>query len=77
VEKFEHSRRTKIVFPEDFGDDIWILTVDGTHCWIEEPKHPTWSQDSKYYSHKYAKSGMNYELAISLTESKLIQGRSE
>jgi hypothetical protein len=57
---------------DEFGDDIWILTVDGTHCWIHKPKHPTWSQDSKYYSHKYAKAGIEYELGISLTENRLI-----
>jgi hypothetical protein len=71
VEKIQALKEEKITWPEDFGEDIWILTVDGTHCWIQEPKHPTWSQDKAFFSHKYGKAGVNYELAISLTESRL------
>jgi hypothetical protein len=73
VEKVQALKAEKIVWPNDYGgDDIWVLSVDGTHCWIQEPQHPTWSQDKSYYSHKYAKAGMNYELGISLSESKLL-----
>jgi hypothetical protein len=73
VEKMQALKEEKIKWPDgNGGDDIWILSVDGTHCWIHEPQHPTWSMDSDYYSHKYAKAGMNYELGISLTDSKLI-----
>jgi hypothetical protein len=43
-----------------------IITVDGTHCWIEEPTHPDWSQDKSYYSHRYNKAGINYELGIAI-----------
>jgi hypothetical protein len=71
IEKIQQLKAEKNPFP-DVSSVIFILTVDGTHCWIQEPKHPTWSQDSKFYSHKYAKAGINYELAISLTKSKLI-----
>jgi hypothetical protein len=53
------------MWPDDnFGNFIWVLAVDGTHCWIQEPQQPTWSQYSDYYSHKYAKTGLNYELGI-------------
>ena len=74
VEKIQALKAVKIKWPEDFEiqDDVWILTVDGTHCWIHEPKHPDWSQDSKYFSHKYGKAGINYELGILLTSSRLI-----
>ncbi len=46
--------------------------MDGTHCWIQEPQHPTWSQDSQYFSHKYGKAGLSYELGILISESKLV-----
>ncbi len=72
VEKVQGLKAGKIVWPDNFGGGIWVLTVDGTHCWIQEPQHRTWSQDSRYYSHKYGKAGLNYELGISLSESKLI-----
>jgi hypothetical protein len=73
VEKIQGLKVEKIKWPDDnFGTDIWALTVDGTHCWIQEPQHPTWSQDSKYFSHKYGKAGVNYELGISLADGHLV-----
>jgi hypothetical protein len=42
IEKVQALKAQKITWPEDnFGDDIWAITVDGTHCWIQEPQHPT------------------------------------
>jgi hypothetical protein len=73
LEKIQALKVVKIVWPEDnFGDDILALTVDGTHCLRSEPNHPIWSQDPEYYSHKFNKAGLNYELGISLSESKLV-----
>jgi DDE superfamily endonuclease len=74
LEKIQALKEEVIVWPEEeeWGDDIWIVTVDGTHCWIEEPTHPDWSQDKSYYSHKYNKAGINYELAISISTSRLV-----
>ena len=73
IEKIQALKEEKIVWPEgNFGDDIWVMSVDGTHCWIQEPQHPTWSQDSDYYSHKYGKAGLNYELGLSLSSSNLV-----
>ena len=60
-------------WPDDLeGDDIWIMTVDGTHCAIPELNHTMWSQDIEYYSHKYNRAGINYQLGISIAENKLI-----
>lgn len=76
VKKIQALKAIKVVWPEDFAYlDLWVMTVDGTHCWIQElqePNHPTWSQDSKYYSHKYNKAGMNFELGIALNDNKLL-----
>ena len=66
-------KKQKIIWPtHNYGDDIWILSVDGVDCWIPEPTHPIWSQDKDYYSHKFNKAGLRYELGISLSESRLI-----
>ena len=63
----------KIVWPaDDFGNDIWVMSVDGVHFWIEEPQHPTWSQDRECHSHKCNKAGLCYELGVSLSESRLV-----
>ena len=73
LEKIVALKSEKIRWPDDdFGNDIWVMTVDGTHVWITEPGHPDWSQDSRYFSHKYGKAGVNYELGISLSTNRLV-----
>ena len=73
IDKLRALKHEKIIWPEDnFGDDLWVITVDGTHCWISEPTHPTWSIDTDYYSHKFGKAGVNYELGISLSTNALV-----
>jgi hypothetical protein len=74
VEKIQAMKAEKIVWDETFynNHDDWIISVDGTHCWINEPTHPVWSQDTSYYSHKYNKAGLNYELGISLSTNRLV-----
>lgn len=48
---------------------IYIMSIDGVHCRIWEPR--PWSR--KWSSHKFGKKpGVNYELGVSLWEPKLI-----
>jgi hypothetical protein len=73
LKKIQALKAEKIRWPDDnFGSDIWAITVDGTHCWINEPQHAEWSLNSKYYLHKYGKAGVNYELGISLSQNRLV-----
>lgn len=73
VEKVRALKAEKIRWPEDnFGDNVWAVTVDGVHFWIEEPQHPTWSFDKEFYSHKYAHAGLCCELGISISKSQLV-----
>lgn len=73
IEKVQALKVQKITWPDDnFGNDIWAITVDGTHCCIEEPRHPVLSKNPSFYSHKFAKAGLDYELGVSLSESKLV-----
>ena len=73
IRKIRALKHAKIRWEEDLcRGDIWVLTVDGIHCWIQEPKHPVWSQNRRYYSHKYAKAGLMYELGICLSTSRLL-----
>ena len=72
LEKIQALKAQKIKWPDEWGTDIWIISVDGTHCWINEPQHPDWSQDREFYSHKFAKAGINYELGVSLADSRLV-----
>jgi hypothetical protein len=71
IEKLQQLKGVKIIWPADNCEsDIWILTVDRTHCWIPEPTHEIWweiwSQDKSYFSHKSGRAGINYEIGISI-----------
>ena len=73
VNKIRNLKHHKIAWPAaKFSELKWAISVDGMHCWIAEPKHPHWSQDRTYFSHKYSKAGLNYELGISLEDSHLV-----
>ena len=73
LRKVQALKLIKIVWPaDDFGEDTWVVTVDGTHCLTCEPHHPVYSQDKKFYSHKFGKAGLNYELAIAIASNRLV-----
>jgi hypothetical protein len=37
VEKIKSLKHEKIVWPDNFEEDeMWVVTVDGIHCWIQE-----------------------------------------
>lgn len=73
IAKVRALKHDKIVWEEDLCEnDIWVLSVDGIHCWVKEPPHEIWSQDRRYLSHKYAKAGLMYELGICLVTSRLL-----
>jgi len=70
--KAQALKAKKIAFPtaEEFGDDVLIMSVDGTHSLFHEIAHPEFSQNRTCFSHKKKHAGLCYELGI--YESKLI-----
>jgi DDE superfamily endonuclease len=58
--------------PGTLNTPHFIATVDGIHCRINEPRHPELSKNPKFYSHKFHQAALNYELAVSVTESRLL-----
>jgi hypothetical protein len=61
----------QIVWPDDLPA-TYILSVDGTHCRINEPQHPTLSKNKAYYSHKFNQAGLNYEIGLSVFTNQLM-----
>jgi DDE superfamily endonuclease len=58
--------------PGTLNTPHFIATVDGIHCRINEPRHPELSKNPKFYSHKFHQAALDYELAVSVTESRLL-----
>ena len=58
-----------LTFTESDDGFIYFMTVDGTHCPIQEPRpfSKVWS------SHKFGgDAGVNYEVGLSINKDKLI-----
>ena len=60
--------------PDADTDDetIFIFTVDGIHCLIEEPTLGDFAKNWKFYSHKFHAAGLDYEVGISIFEQKCV-----
>jgi hypothetical protein len=73
VERIGALVHHKIRWPSDnYGDLIWIISVDGTHMRTIEPHAKDVPKDTSYFSFKHKCAGFNYEIGLSLHESKLI-----
>ena len=69
----------QIVWPENWTEDnlddttpIFLVSVDGVHCRVQEPIHPTLAKDPSWYSHKFNQPGVTYELGVSTCENRLV-----
>lgn len=78
LKRIRRLKQTKIVWPIDWRrpgsnqETIFIISVDGTHCRIHEPKHGRYSKNPKYYSHKFQTAGLSYEIALSIWEERCV-----
>lgn len=72
VRKIEALQTAKIVWPNIWGPSNFILTVDGTHCPIEEPTDPNYTSNKDYYSHKEHGPALNYEVALDLWRNRIV-----
>jgi hypothetical protein len=72
VDKIRNLKHQKIVWPKFLDDDIWVMTVDGTHLVTLEPGNSDVPKDPSYFSFKHHSAGFNYEVGVHLFESKCI-----
>lgn len=73
--KIRALKATKIYWPRRGfwrDDDIWVLSVDGTHLLTLEPGDSDIPKDPSYFSFKHHAAGFNYEIGVCLFESKCI-----
>lgn len=71
TKKIAGLKAYKIIWPQMF-DTVFTVTIDGTHCRINEPRDPHMRKNPRWYSHKDHHAGLNYELAISIFENKVV-----
>ena len=63
----------KIVWPADHEwQTTFIISVDGTHRLVNEPRDPNVRRNPKWYSHKDEHAGMNFEVGVDLFRSRIV-----
>jgi hypothetical protein len=73
--KIRALKATKIYWPRRGfwkDDDIWVMSVDGTHLLTLEPGDSDIPKDPSYFSYKHHAAGFNYEIGICLFTSSCI-----
>jgi len=63
------GRKIKWFDDDEIKDDVFIMTVDGVHCRIQEVRK---DPGSKWYSHKSHGAGLSYELGIAIRSDQLV-----
>jgi hypothetical protein len=82
VEKIALLKPEVICWPESWNNadnpqdstsqTIFIISVDGTHCRIQEPTWKSFSENTQFFSHKFKEAAYDYEIAISIFENKVV-----
>jgi len=73
VERIGALKRLKLSWPLDnFGDDIWVMSVDGVHFKTYEKRSDRLNLDPALFCYKHKCAGFNYEIGISLATSKIV-----
>ena len=64
------SRKIRWIFDEDSNlDEKFILTVDGVHCRIWEPRR---QPSAGWYSKKFNKAGLAYEVGVAIHHNQIV-----
>lgn len=82
IQSIQHLKEKKIKWPKkwesdpdsaEFGDiPVFLVSVDGVHFDIQEPTKGGWSKNPAYYSHKFKRAALAYEVALSVFENKIV-----
>lgn len=72
VAKMAALQQSKIMFGGFDDDEIYIISLDGVHCQIREPRTDPGSQ---WYDHKTNSAGVAYELAVAIRSDRLVHIR--
>jgi hypothetical protein len=69
-EKIAGLKEHVIKWPANWGNQVFTVSVDGVHFRIQEPQHPEFKRDKKYFSHKFGRAGLDYKITISIYDNR-------
>lgn len=67
--RVQELKATKIQMGGFDNDEIFIISIDGVHCRIQEVRK---DPSAKWYSHKFHGAGLSYELGIAVRSNRLV-----
>jgi hypothetical protein len=68
-EAIQSLKERKIVWGDFDDDEVFIITVDGVHCRINEPRN---DPGSKWYDHKSNSAGVSYEVTLAIRSDRVV-----
>lgn len=74
IKRIAALKTLKIKWDESIDDpegSVFVLTVDGTDCRMDEPSHPTLPRDTKQCSHKHHHAASRYEIGLNVFKSQI------
>ena len=71
VRKLAALKPLRVVWPANW-DTVFTISVDGMHRCVQEVWDELVRRNSKWFSHKYNKAGVNHEIALHLFESRVV-----
>ena len=63
------EKKIRWIFDDGNYDEYFILSVDGVHCRIHEPRS---QPSSGWYSKKFNKAGLTYELGVAIYHDNIV-----
>lgn len=69
VQKIQQLKESKVLWGEFEDDEVYIISVDGVHCRMQEVRR---DPGSKWYTHKHNSAGVSYELGIAIRRNQLV-----
>jgi hypothetical protein len=77
AKKIQALKESRVVWPKEWESPtaetpVFLVSVNGVHCRVFEPKNGTYSKNPKFYSHKFHQSALCYEIAISVFTNNVV-----
>jgi hypothetical protein len=69
VKAIQDQKEKKVVWGDWEDEDIFIISVDGVHCRVQEVRK---DPSAKWFDHKSHGAGVAYELGIAIRSGKLV-----
>ena len=69
VKLIQALKHTKITWENYDDDELWIISVDGVHCRIQEVRK---DPGAKWYDHKTNSAGVSYEVALGIRSGRIV-----